>query len=349
MSSNSNASSASGAAMQPPHNAPLAHGGDLDTARKLFPGAPAPFLDLSTGINPYHYPVPQFDAEMSTRLPQSAALAKLAAAAAEAYRALSPAHVVAGPGSQILAAQTAFLLARGRAAILAPTYSEYGRVAELAGHNVVEMAEVGQLADARIAIVVNPNNPDGRLVPKDTLLALADRLRRRGGLLLVDEAFMDVGPDDASLCEYVEQDNIVVLRSFGKFYGLPGARLSFAVATPAIAARLATALGPWPVSSTAIAVGTEALSDKPWREAARKALAHAAVRRDALLVRAGLSPIGGTSLFRLVRAQDAGRLFQSLGEAGILVRRFAEHPSWLRFGLPGAEPAWQRLEKALAP
>jgi cobalamin biosynthetic protein CobC len=335
--------------MQPPHNAPLAHGGDLDTARKLFPGAPEPFLDLSTGINPYHYPVPQFDAEMSTRLPQSAALAKLAAAAAEAYRAPSPAHVVAGPGSQILATQTAFLLARGRAAILAPTYSEYGRVAELAGHNVVEMAEVGQLADARIAIVVNPNNPDGRLVPKDTLLALADRLRRRGGLLLVDEAFMDVGPDDASLCEYVEQDNIVVLRSFGKFYGLPGARLSFAVATPAIAARLATALGPWPVSNTAIAVGTEALSDAPWREAARKALAQAAVRLDALLVRAGLSPIGGTSLFRLVRAQDAGRLFQSLGEAGILVRRFAEHPSWLRFGLPGAEPAWQRLEKVLAP
>jgi cobalamin biosynthetic protein CobC len=349
MSSNSNASNVSGAAMQPPLDvAPPAHGGDLDTARKLFPSAPEPFLDLSTGINPYHYPIPQFTAELSTRLPQPAALARLAAAAAEAYGAPSPAHVTAGPGSQCLATQTAFLLARGRAAILAPTYSEYGRLAELAGHNVVEMAEVGQLADARIAIVVNPNNPDGRIVPKDTLLALADRLRRRGGLLMVDEAFMDVGPDGASLCEYVEQDNIVVLRSFGKFYGLPGLRLSFAVATPAIAARLATALGPWPVSGAAIAVATEALADAPWREAARKALAETAVRLDAMLARAGLSPIGGTSLFRLVRTQDAGRFFQSLGEAGILVRRFAEHPTWLRFGIPGAEPEWQRLEKALA-
>jgi cobalamin biosynthetic protein CobC len=336
--------------MQPPlDGAPLAHGGDLDAARKLFPGAPEPFLDLSAGINPYHYPIPQFSDDALTRLPQADALAGLLGAAAKAYGAPSLAHVVAGPGSQILATQTAFLLARGRASILAPTYSEYGRVAELAGHNVVEMAEVGQLADARIAIVVNPNNPDGRIVPKDTLLALADRLRKRGGLLLVDEAFMDVGPDGTSLCEYVEQENIVVLRSFGKFYGLPGLRLSFAIAAPAIAARLATALGPWPVSSAATAVGAEALADVPWPEAARKALAETAVRLDALLARAGLSPIGGTSLFRLVRAQDTARFFQSLGEAGILVRRFAEHPSWLRFGLPGAEPEWQRLERALAP
>jgi len=273
----------------------------------------------------------------------------LIALAAEVYGAPSPAYVAAGPGSQGLVTQTAFLLARGRAAVLAPTYAEHGRVAELAGHNVVEMAEVEQLADARIAIVVNPNNPDGRIVPRDTLLVLADRLRRRGGLLLVDEAFMDVGPDGASLCEYVEQGNIVVLRSFGKFYGLPGIRLSFAFAPPEIAAQLAVGLGPWPISSAAIAVGAEALADGAWREAARKGLAEAAGRLDAMLVRAGLGPIGGTSLFRLVRAADAGRWFDSLGKAGILVRRFDEHPAWLRFGLPGAESEWRRLERALVP
>jgi cobalamin biosynthetic protein CobC len=350
MSSNNNASSASGAAMtSPPEFAPLVHGGDLDAARKLFPGAAEPFLDLSAGINPNHYPIPQLQPDSFTRLPQPEALAKLLAVAAEAYGAPSPAYVAAGPGSQILVTQTAFLLARGRASVLAPTYAEHGRVAELAGHNVVELAEIGQLADARIAIVVNPNNPDGRLIAQDTLLALADRLRRRGGLLLVDEAFMDVGPDDASLGEYVEQGNIVVLRSFGKFYGLPGVRLSFALAAPNIIARLTAALGPWPVSSAAIAVGTEALADSAWRLAARKTLTEASGRLDAVLTRAGLNPIGGTSLFRLVRTADAGRLFQTLGEAGILVRRFVEHPTWLRFGLPGAEPEWQRLEHALAP
>ena len=349
MSSINKASNVSGAATTPPldPNA-LAHGGDLGAARKLFPGAPEPFLDLSTGINPHPYPVPQLPSDVFAKLPEPCALAALVSVAARSYGAPSPAHVAAGPGSQILVAQTAFLLARGRASILAPTYSEHGRVAELAGHNVVEVAEVGQLAEARIAIVVNPNNPDGRIIAKDALLSLADRLRRRGGLLLVDEAFMEVGPEGASVGDHVEEGNIVVLRSFGKFYGLPGLRLSFALAAPEIAARIGTALGPWPLSSAALAIGAAALADSEWKERTRSKLAEAALRLDACLVQARLEVIGGTSLFRLVRSKDAGRVFQSLGEAGIMVRRFAEHPSWLRFGLPGAESEWQRLKTALA-
>ncbi len=327
--------------------APLDHGGDLGAARKEFPGAPEPFLDLSTGINPHPYPLSPLPPETSTRLPDPASLAKLLAAAAEAYGAPSPAHVVAASGSQILVAQTAFLLARGRATILAPTYSEHARVAELAGHNVVEAADVTQLAESRIAIVVNPNNPDGRIVAKDALLALADRLRRRGGLLLVDEAFMEVGPYGASLADQTARGNIVVLRSFGKFYGLPGLRLSFALAPPEIAARIATAVGPWPVSGAALAIGSRALADAAWREKTRGLLAAGAARLDGLIAKAGLELIGGTSLFRLVRTRAAPQLFQRLGEAGILVRRFADYPAWLRFGLPDGEAAWQRLAAAL--
>lgn len=349
MSSISKASSASGAAMGPPLDlAPFAHGGDLGAARKLFPGAPEPFLDLSAGINPNPYPIPHLDPGIFAALPQGEALARLAAVAAEAYGAPSPAHIVVAPGSQILVTQAAFLLARGRASVLAPTYAEHGRAAELAGHNVVEVADVGQLADARIAIVVNPNNPDGRFITKDVLLHLADRLRRRGGLLLVDEAFMDVGPEGASLGDQVELGNLVVLRSFGKFYGLAGLRLSFAIAAPNIAARLSAALGPWPVSAAALAIGVAALADKSWQEGTRAKLAEAALKLDTLLAKAGLEVLGGTSLFRLVRTGEAARLFQTLGQAGILVRRFAEHPAWLRFGLPGHENEWQRLRAALS-
>src|SRR5471032_698683 len=112
--------------------APLNHGGDLGAARDLFPGAPEPFLDLSTGINPHPYPVPQLSADLFARLPEPASLAELTEIAAKAYGAPSAAHVVAGPGSQILMAQVAFLLARGRAAVLVPTYAEHARVAELA-------------------------------------------------------------------------------------------------------------------------------------------------------------------------------------------------------------------------
>ncbi|MBK5196898.1 MAG: threonine-phosphate decarboxylase [Methyloceanibacter sp.] len=327
--------------------APLNHGGDLGAARDLFPGAPEPFLDLSTGINPHPYPVPQLSADLFARLPEPASLAELTEIAAKAYGAPSAAHVVAGPGSQILMAQVASLLARGRAAVLAPTYAEHARVAELAGHNAVKVADVAQLADARLAIVVNPNNPDGRTIAKDALLVVADRLRRRGGLLVVDEAFMDVGADGASLADHVEHDNIVVLRSFGKFYGLAGLRLSFALASPPIATRLAAALGPWPVSGAALTIGRKALDDAAWREATRASLAEAALKLEVLLAQAGLEVIGGTTLFRLVRTAEAETLFQHLGQKGILVRRFAEQPTWLRFGLPGGEPEWQRLRSAL--
>ena len=182
MASNSSARSASSAVMTLEGElASLEHGGNLDAARQMFPAAPEPFLDLSTGINPHPYPVPQLPSDALTRLPEQAALAKLIAVAAEAYGAPSPAHVAAGPGSQILVAQTAFLLARGRASILAPTYSEHARAAELAGHNVVEVADVISSPTPRIAIVVNPNNPDGRIVAKDALLALADRCAGAAG------------------------------------------------------------------------------------------------------------------------------------------------------------------------
>jgi len=328
--------------------APLNHGGDLGAARKLFPNAPEPFIDLSAGINPNPYPVPEFRDGLYARLPEQASLLEVKEIAAKAYDAPSPAHVAIAPGSQILVAQVGFLLARGRACVLTPTYAEHARVAELAGHSVIEVAEIAQLADARIAIVVNPNNPDGRIVAKDTLLGLADRLRRRGGLLLVDEAFMDVGAQGLSLANQVGRGNIVVLRSFGKFYGLPGLRLSFAIATPDIASRLAAALGPWPVSSAALATSKVALADVAWREKTLTSLAEAALKFDVVLAGAGLEVIGGTSLFRLARTKDAAALFRHLGEAGIHVRRFNKYPAWLRFGLPAPEEEWQRLKTALA-
>jgi cobalamin biosynthetic protein CobC len=164
----------------------------------------------------------------------------------------------------------------------------------------------------------------------------------------VDEAFMEAGPEAESLAGETARGNLVVLRSFGKFYGLPGLRLSFALASPDRAQRLAAALGPWPVSGAAIEIGAAALADLAWRKATRAALEVAARRLDALLGQSGLKVIGGTSLFRLVQAPRVEALFRRLGEQGVLVRRFEGQPDWLRFGLPGGESDWQRLETALA-
>lgn len=327
---------------------PLAHGGDLGAARLIFPGAPEPFVDLSTGINPHAYPIPRLEPEAFRRLPEPAAVARLQAIAAQAYGAPSAAHVVAAPGTQILLPHVAALVPAGRAVVLGPTYSEHVRVARLLGHAVTEVAQVDQLKGADLAIVVNPNNPDGRIVGKDALLAVAEDLRPRGALLMVDEAFIDVGPAGASLGNEVGCGNIVVLRSFGKFFGLAGLRLGFALAAPDITARLDASLGPWAVAGPAIAIGETALADIAWAEATRALLVREAARLDAVLVEAGLDVVGGTSLFRLVRTPAAGDLFHHLGRAGILLRRFAEQPTWLRFGLPAGADAWDRLRAALA-
>src|SRR5262249_17478586 len=154
-----------------------------------------------------------------------------------------------------------------------------------------------ELADADLAILVNPNNPDGRVTSRAHLLALAHARPAHRGLLVIDEAFMDVGPLDASLCAEVERGRLVVLRSFGKFFGLAGVRLGFAVAAPAIAARLRAVLGPWAVSGPAIAIGEIALADTAWIAATRARLAEEAARLDRLLQSRSLAVAGGTSLF----------------------------------------------------
>ncbi|HLN09724.1 MAG TPA: threonine-phosphate decarboxylase CobD [Xanthobacteraceae bacterium] len=326
---------------------PLLHGGNLGAAAALFPDAPRPFLDLSTGINPFAYPLPPLAPEIFARLPEADALERLQAAAARHYGAPSPAHVVAAPGTQSLLPHMAALLEPGRAAILAPTYGEYARVAAAAGHQVEEVADVGRLG-APLCVVVNPNNPDGRLVPKAALLALARRRQADGGLLVVDEAFVDAVGEDHSLAADVARGGLIVLRSFGKFFGLAGLRLGFALASPDIATRLRSALGPWAVSGPAIAIGTTALADRAWIEATRIRLAAAATRLDGLLGGAGLTIAGGTPLFRLVRTAQASRLFHRLGGTGIMVRHFPDQPELLRIGLPGAEACWERLRAAFA-
>src|SRR5258707_6313314 len=162
---------------------PLAHGGELAAARRMFLGAPEPFIDLSTGINPHRYPLPALPNEIFARLPDRASIRALAAVAAQTYGAPSVDHVAAAPGTQILLPHVAVLAVSGNAAILRTTYAEHARAAALAGHRVVDVSDVQQLRQADLAIVVNPNNPDRRIVDKTILLSIASDLRQRGGIL----------------------------------------------------------------------------------------------------------------------------------------------------------------------
>ncbi|MCS0502912.1 threonine-phosphate decarboxylase CobD [Ancylobacter mangrovi] len=328
----------------------VAHGGNLSAARRLFPDAAGPWIDLSTGINPLAYPMETLNLPASawTRLPEPAEIERLEASAAAAYGAPDPRGLVAASGTQPLLQLLPQLLPARRVAILGFGYQEHPACWRAAGAEVRIVENVDELAapGTEVALVVNPNNPDGRLTDAAALREVGESLAARGGRLIVDEAFMDVVRPSQSLAPRLPPGTIV-LRSFGKAYGLAGLRLSFAISDPATAGQIRARLGAWPVSGPALAIGTAALADRDWMEAEIARLEAAAARLDRLLERAELDAVGGTSLFRLVRSPDAAGWFERLGRAGILVRRFDERPEWLRFGLPGPEADWRRLETAL--
>ncbi|PVE23953.1 threonine-phosphate decarboxylase [Microvirga sp. KLBC 81] len=324
----------------------IPHGGNLEEARRLFPDAPEPWVDLSTGINPIAYPMPALPASSFERLPTPDAHADLEAAAAEAYGATDAAGVVAAPGTQILISLLPHLRPRSKVAVLGPTYAEHAQAWRGAGHEVVEIFSPDDDHETDVLVIVNPNNPDGRILQRRTLVDLASRLHRRGGWLVVDEAFADFDSGETIVPSL--PNGIIVLRSFGKTYGLAGIRLGFAIAQPAIAGLVRAALGPWVVAGPAIEVGRMALRDGQWRVAAAEARARDAVRLDKLLRHVVGAASMGTILYRLIESPAAADLFTHLGKCGIWTRRFREDPNRLRLGLPGSDEAWLRLEAAFA-
>ena len=324
-----------------------AHGGRLAEARRLFPGAPEPLVDLSTGINPRPYPIPDIPPHWLTRLPEPDDLAALQTVAAAAYGVTDTAMVVAAPGTQILIDLLPRLWPAGSVAVLGPTYAEHRAAWMRVGCAVTEVQNLAELRSAPVAVICNPNNPDGRRIPRSDVVALADLLAERGGFVLVDEAFADLEPPPITVAAALPHRGLLILRSFGKTYGLAGLRLGFGLASPANASAIRDALGPWAVSGVAIGIGRQALADQPWLAKTAQACANAVERLDIMLTQAGIRVVGGTRLFRLGECASAETVFRHLGRAGVFVRRFAEHPCWLRFGLPDDERAWTRLETAL--
>lgn len=276
-------------------------------------------------------------------MPEAGALHALEVAAARRYLCQEPSLTVAAPGTQAIIQALPALFATQDVRLLGPSYGEFARVFAHAGIEVRVCGAMDELAGAGLAIVVNPNNPDGRLAAPRDLAALSETV----GGLVADESFMDTMPRGDSLIPHGLGARTLVLRSFGKFYGLAGLRLGFAVTSPALACALRIKLGPWAVGGPALAIGTRALLDDAWPEATRQRLAPAAERLDSLLRAAGFDIRGGTLLFRLARHAGAARVFQRLGDAGILARPFARDTSLLRFGLPESENAFARLARAL--
>lgn len=317
------------------------HGGRIDLAAALYPAAPASWIDLSTGINPCSWtadPLPLVDL---TRLPSPAALASLEAAAAASFGTGAD-RVVALPGSELGLRLLACLDLPRPIRFAAPSYATHAEA--LVGATPLPRTDI-DATEAGTLVLANPNNPDGVLDPPERLLAIA---RQTPAWLVVDEAFADLHPSHSVVPHLTPSDRVIVFRSFGKTFGLPGIRLGFMIAQPAQVAAVRARLGSWPISASAVAYGTAAYRDTGWLDATRSAIAVRAARLDAVLARHGLRATGECPLFRLVATDDAPTLFERLAHAGILTRAFAYDRRWLRLGLPGDEEAFGRLDRALA-
>ncbi|WP_242494163.1 threonine-phosphate decarboxylase [Salipiger sp. IMCC34102] len=307
---------------------PRDHGGGVDAAVARWGGTRADWLDLSTGINPVPYPLPDLSPDTWTDLPDAAAVTRLEHLARAFWRVPQDAAVLAVPGASAAIAQLPRLRPAGRVEIPGPTYNEHGAAFRLAGWDLTENA-----TDALVA--VHPNNPDG-------LTWEADRLD--APFVILDESFCDTMPE-ASLIRLAARPGTVVLKSFGKFWGLAGLRLGFAIGDPDLIGDLREALGPWPVAGPALSIGAEALADPQWADDTRARLAQDAARLDALLTANEAEVIGGTTLFRLYRVSDAAAAQEHLAAHRILGRTFPYADDWLRLGLPGPD-GWTQLEGA---
>ena len=312
------------------------HGGGIDAAARRWGGARADWIDLSTGINPLPFPLPALPAAAWSALPDQDAMAQLDAEARRVWQVPPGAGVLAAPGASALIARLPALAPAGRVAIPFPTYNEHAAAFRAAGRPVEAAPDPAPGAAA--LVVVHPNNPDGRVWTADALPAAE--------LTVIDESFGDTDPA-ASLIALAARPGTLVLKSFGKFWGLAGLRLGFAIGDPALLARLADGLGPWPVSGPALAIGAAALADDGWAAATRARHTRDAARLDGLMTGAGATVVGGTPLFRLYQVGDALAWQDRLARRRIWTRAFPWSTDWLRLGLPGSEDQWQRLRAAL--
>lgn len=325
----------------------VVHGGRVDDAVARFGGKREDWLDLSTGINPHSYPVPKVSDDCWTNLPDRGLIDSAGAAAKTCYGVPDSAALGLAPGTQMHIQTLPFLYKPQSVAIVGYTYQEHGVCWQRAGHEVyvtdgLESAE----ATARIVIVVNPNNPDGRIFKPDDLVALSRRLGAKGGLLVVDESFGDLSPDHSTISDS-GRDGLIVMRSIGKFFGLAGVRFGVAIGAPHLVERLDDRLGPWAVSGPALEIAAIALNDKKWQTSIRRKLANDCKKLIAVLDKNQCEILGDAGLFVLVRHDKAELLARHLAESHILVRSFPGLPDWLRFGLPPRRAMLNRLDKAL--
>ena len=321
------------------------HGGNLHDAIQHHGIPRNDWLDLSTGISPFAWPVPTLPVDVWQRLPEDDG--ELEQAALHYYGATG----LPVPGSQWAIQQLPTLFPATRVWIAEESYEEY-RFHWQQRHRVENFSTLpvdDQIQSGDIVIVINPNNPTANYYSPAQLLALAEQLQQHNGWLIVDEAFMDATPEHSLLPQIAGHDNVILLRSLGKFFGLAGIRVGFVFARESVRAELAQRLGPWAISHPARHIAIQALRDTSWQRHNRERLKHAgAALHDLLAQHFPGHAIHSTPLFAslILTQHDAVLRWQSrLAKQGIWVRAFTPS-NRLRLGVTN-DAGLERLTQSL--
>lgn len=321
----------------------LEHGGGLLKVASQYKVPLENWIDLSTGINPNPWPLPRIPTSLWARLPEEND--ELTDNAKHYYNCQ---HVLPVAGSQAAIQALPRLIPQGRIGMLQPAYAEHAHAWLQAGHEVITIHHPdinARLSNIDNLLLINPNNPDGQRFTIHELLGWHQSLQAHAGWLIVDEAFIDVSPQD-SLAPHTYLSGLIVLRSLGKFFGLAGARVGFVLAQEDLLKHLSDLLGPWAVSGPSRFIANQALTDRQWQTKTQQQLIQQGQQLKALLTRYYLKPTGGCALFQWVQHHKAALLAEYFRQQAILLREFSE-PASLRFGLPANDRQWQNLEQAM--
>ena len=308
------------------------HGGGLDIAIKEYGNVRNNWIDLSTGINPDHYSIPKIPNYFWNTLPDSEAQNSMLKTARLFWNVPKNANIIASSGVSQLIAIMPNLLPAGKVEIISPTYNEHAAAFKSNGWKVG--------SNGNVRILVNPNNPNGKHHP------ITEEDSNNYDLIIIDESFCDVTPEK-SLIHLTKQKNVIVLKGLGKFWGLAGLRLGFAIAAPELIESINKLIGPWAISGPAQFIGKAALSDINWISNTRLKLEVNSERLDQIMISHNIKPIGGTDLFRLFEVKDANRIQTKLAKSFIWTRIFPYSTNWLRLGIPKNDIEFERLSKAL--
>src|SRR5712692_7681935 len=254
---------------------PVVHGGDIESVGAQFGIATDDLLDFSANINPSGPPCGvlrrlkrgAMDAHRLMRYPDIE-LRDLRTAISAATSIEETSVVIANGASALIDASVRAVKQQtaARCVLPVPSFSEYCRALDAAGYTTVELPlqaerdfriDTEALAETiaherpRLCILTNPHNPSGSALPRDVIEQLLRAASSAGTFILLDEAFIDYLPAETLTPVASHTENLIVLRSLTKFYGMPALRVGYAVATPKVSSAMRAQIPSWPVTTLA--------------------------------------------------------------------------------------------------